>query len=475
MLTYLWIAIGSALGGMARYGMSRAVALRFGETFPWGTLTVNILGSLVIGFVAALSGPDSRVMISPGARQFIMVGLCGSFTTFSSFSLQTLELIRNRDFAEAGATSCCRSPRAWPRSRSVTLREAVWAISERCLNYLRPNSFSISEWPSFTQVGRPWLHWPQRGVDLHLAQQRVHFGDREHPPGPDGAVAGDGRGDMVELVLRLERLSSSASSSARSASRPCDVGLAERRRHGADQHRARAEALDLEAEVGKFGRAASSRSQSGSSSSTTSGSSSAWRATAATLAARAHPLEHQPLVRGMLVDDDQPVLGFGDDIGRRDLAAGDAEGKVGTGSTRGLGARRRARGRRERRASATSSSPPRKRGRASSDGSRLRGMSEIVVAALSSTSPAPPPARARRCAGSSSSSARRSPPTISPRTAAGSRKRTSVLAGWTLTSTSSSGTSTNRAAIGMAVARDQVAIGGAQGADQQPVLHRAAS
>ena len=102
MLTYLWIAIGSALGGMARYGMSRAVALQFGETFPWGTLTVNILGSLVIGFVAALSGPDSRVMVSPGARQFIMVGLCGGFTTFSSFSLQTLELIRNRDFAEAG-------------------------------------------------------------------------------------------------------------------------------------------------------------------------------------------------------------------------------------------------------------------------------------------------------------------------------------------------------------------------------------
>jgi len=102
VLTYLWIAIGSALGGMARYGMSRAVALQFGETFPWGTLTVNILGSLVIGFVAALSGPDSRVMVSPGARQFIMVGLCGGFTTFSSFSLQTLELIRNRDFAEAG-------------------------------------------------------------------------------------------------------------------------------------------------------------------------------------------------------------------------------------------------------------------------------------------------------------------------------------------------------------------------------------
>jgi CrcB protein len=102
VLTYLWIAIGSALGGMARYGCSRAVALRFGETFPWGTLTVNIVGSMVIGFVAALSAPESRVMISPNARQFIMVGLCGGFTTFSSFSLQTLQMVRNRDFAEAG-------------------------------------------------------------------------------------------------------------------------------------------------------------------------------------------------------------------------------------------------------------------------------------------------------------------------------------------------------------------------------------
>ena len=101
MLTYLWIAIGSALGGMARYACSRGVALRYGETFPWGTLTVNIVGSIVIGFVAAVSAPESRVIVSPNARNFLMVGVCGGFTTFSSFSLQTLELIRNRDFGEA--------------------------------------------------------------------------------------------------------------------------------------------------------------------------------------------------------------------------------------------------------------------------------------------------------------------------------------------------------------------------------------
>jgi CrcB protein len=101
LLTYLWIGIGSMLGGMARYACSRAVALQFGETFPWGTLVVNIAGSFAIGFIAALTGPDSRVIVSPNTRNFLMVGICGGFTTFSSFSLQTLQLIQNRDLSEA--------------------------------------------------------------------------------------------------------------------------------------------------------------------------------------------------------------------------------------------------------------------------------------------------------------------------------------------------------------------------------------
>ena len=101
MLTYLWIAIGSALGGMARYACSRGVALRYGETFPWGTLLVNVSGSFIIGLIAAVAGPDSRFVVSPNIRNFLMVGICGGYTTFSSFSLQTLELIRNRDLAEA--------------------------------------------------------------------------------------------------------------------------------------------------------------------------------------------------------------------------------------------------------------------------------------------------------------------------------------------------------------------------------------
>ena len=103
MVTYLWIAFGSALGGVSRYGCSRAIALWFGETFPWGTISVNIIGSFVIGFFATLSGPDGRLLIAPDIRVFVMVGFCGGFTTFSSFTLATLDLLRNRDFTEAGA------------------------------------------------------------------------------------------------------------------------------------------------------------------------------------------------------------------------------------------------------------------------------------------------------------------------------------------------------------------------------------
>jgi CrcB protein len=101
LIAYFWIALGSALGGCGRYWCSRAVAVAVGETFPWGTLLVNVTGSFLIGFLAAISGPDSRLLMGPNSRNFLMIGICGGFTTFSSFSLQTLELLRNRDVAEA--------------------------------------------------------------------------------------------------------------------------------------------------------------------------------------------------------------------------------------------------------------------------------------------------------------------------------------------------------------------------------------
>lgn len=101
MIGPAWVALGSALGGMARYGISGLVANRIGETFPWGTLVVNVSGALVIGTFAALVAPAGALPGDLTVRQLVIVGLCGGYTTFSSFSLQTLELIRNRDFGEA--------------------------------------------------------------------------------------------------------------------------------------------------------------------------------------------------------------------------------------------------------------------------------------------------------------------------------------------------------------------------------------
>ncbi|MCK6371612.1 MAG: fluoride efflux transporter CrcB [Gammaproteobacteria bacterium] len=102
MNAYFWIMVGSALGGAGRHALSGLVAERVGETFPWGTLAVNVLGSLVIGFIASISAPDGRFLVAPVARQFVMAGLCGGFTTFSAFSLQTLNLMREGDWLRAG-------------------------------------------------------------------------------------------------------------------------------------------------------------------------------------------------------------------------------------------------------------------------------------------------------------------------------------------------------------------------------------
>ena len=92
-MTYAWVAFGSALGGMARYWLVLATFPRFGPVFPWATVAINILGSFVIGLFGALT-MEGRWAVPAEIRAFVMVGLCGGFTTFSSFSLQTLDLIR---------------------------------------------------------------------------------------------------------------------------------------------------------------------------------------------------------------------------------------------------------------------------------------------------------------------------------------------------------------------------------------------
>ena len=102
-MMYVWIMIGSALGGAARYWCSGFAANHFGETFPMGTLLVNVTGSFIIGFFATLTGPDGRLLVRTETRQFVMVGICGGYTTFSSFSLQTLNLIRDGEMKLATA------------------------------------------------------------------------------------------------------------------------------------------------------------------------------------------------------------------------------------------------------------------------------------------------------------------------------------------------------------------------------------
>jgi CrcB protein len=102
MMLYVWIAVGSGLGGAARHLLSVLLAERFGEQFPWGTLAVNVSGSFLIGALATLLTPEGPLALGPTARHFLLAGLFGGFTTYSSFSLQTLAYVRLGDFARAG-------------------------------------------------------------------------------------------------------------------------------------------------------------------------------------------------------------------------------------------------------------------------------------------------------------------------------------------------------------------------------------
>jgi CrcB protein len=87
---------------MSRFALSGYVANHFGGTFPWGTLIVNVTGSFVIGFIYTLTSPEGRWAIGPQGRDFLMVGICGGYTTFSAFSLQTLNLAREGEWLHAG-------------------------------------------------------------------------------------------------------------------------------------------------------------------------------------------------------------------------------------------------------------------------------------------------------------------------------------------------------------------------------------
>ena len=91
--TTLWIALGGALGTVARYWVGLWMA-PYSQSLPWGTIVINIVGSFAITFFGALTVTSGRHPLPDTARLFFMVGICGGFTTFSSFSLQTLDLLR---------------------------------------------------------------------------------------------------------------------------------------------------------------------------------------------------------------------------------------------------------------------------------------------------------------------------------------------------------------------------------------------
>jgi CrcB protein len=101
-MAYVWVALGGALGSVARYACSITAARWLGAAFPWGTLFVNVAGSFAIGLLAALVAADGQRLLGPDARAFVIVGVLGGFTTFSSFSLETLELARGGALGAAG-------------------------------------------------------------------------------------------------------------------------------------------------------------------------------------------------------------------------------------------------------------------------------------------------------------------------------------------------------------------------------------
>jgi CrcB protein len=101
-ILYAVVAFGTVIGGVLRAVASVAIHAHLGPGFPWGTLLVNVTGSFAIGFYATLSGPEGRIFAGTRQRQFVMTGICGGYTTFSIFSLETFQLARAGDLSAAG-------------------------------------------------------------------------------------------------------------------------------------------------------------------------------------------------------------------------------------------------------------------------------------------------------------------------------------------------------------------------------------
>jgi fluoride exporter len=99
-LNYVIVFIGAGFGGVFRYWMSSALQKQMSPFFPFGTLAVNLLGSIILGLM--IFGLDEKELINPSLKLFIGIGFCGGFTTFSTFSLETFNLMKNAEFLFAG-------------------------------------------------------------------------------------------------------------------------------------------------------------------------------------------------------------------------------------------------------------------------------------------------------------------------------------------------------------------------------------
>jgi len=99
MEKWIYLLIGGLVGTASRYGLAGVVSQRMGAGFPWGTLTVNLTGCLVIGFLDVIF--EKKFLISPNYRILLMTGFCGAFTTFSTLMLETSNLLKENEFVYA--------------------------------------------------------------------------------------------------------------------------------------------------------------------------------------------------------------------------------------------------------------------------------------------------------------------------------------------------------------------------------------
>ncbi len=132
--TYLLVALGGAIGSVARFGIGQ-LTLPISRSLPWGTIIINVAGSFFIGFFGTLTLANGKYPVSENARLFVMVGLCGGFTTFSAFSLQTLDLVRDGSLGSALANIVL----------SVTMCVGAVAVGHVLASKLNDNAAAIAQ------------------------------------------------------------------------------------------------------------------------------------------------------------------------------------------------------------------------------------------------------------------------------------------------------------------------------------------